>query len=234
MKKVAFIGGGSFGTALAILLSKKGIQSNVFDIDKDVVDDININRKNDRYIRGLYINEEVRAFTDLNEAIDNVDYLVLSVPSHVVRNICKELNDKLNSNTIIINIAKGIENETYLRLSEVIEEELENPVVILSGPSHAEEVAFDIPTSVVVASKNIKAAEEIQELFMSENFRVYKSQDVIGIEIGGAIKNVIALAAGICDGIGYGDNTKAALISRGMTEIVRIGTKLGVNLQTFF
>ena len=234
MKKVAFIGGGSFGTALAILLSKKGIQSNVFDIDKDVVDDININRKNDRYIRGLYINEEVRAFTDLNEAIDNVDYLVLSVPSHVVRNICKELNDKLNSNTIIINIAKGIENETYLRLSEVIEEELENPVVILSGPSHAEEVAFDIPTSVVVASKNIKAAEEIQELFMSENFRVYKSQDVIGIEIGGAIKNVIALAAGICDGIGYGDNTKAALISRGMTEIVRIGTKLGGNLQTFF
>lgn len=234
MKKVAFIGGGSFGTALAILLSKKGIQSNVFDIDKDVVDDININRKNDRYIKGLYINEEVRAFTDLNEAIDNVDYLVLSVPSHVVRNICKELNDKLNSNTIIINIAKGIENETYLRLSEVIEEELENPVVILSGPSHAEEVAFDIPTSVVVASKNIKAAEEIQELFMTENFRVYKSQDVIGIEIGGAIKNVIALAAGICDGIGYGDNTKAALISRGMTEIVRIGTKLGGNLQTFF
>ena len=234
MKKVAFIGGGSFGTALAILLSKKGIQSNVFDIDKDVVDDININRKNDRYIKGLYINEEVRAFTDLNEAIDNVDYLVLSVPSHVVRNICKELNDKLNSNTIIINIAKGIENETYLRLSEVIEEELENPVVILSGPSHAEEVAFDIPTSVVVASKNIKAADEIQELFMTENFRVYKSQDVIGIEIGGAIKNVIALAAGICDGIGYGDNTKAALISRGMTEIVRIGTKLGGNLQTFF
>ena len=146
----------------------------------------------------------------------------------------KSLKDKIDKDVIVISIAKGIEEGSNLRLSEVIKEELpNNNVVILSGPSHAEEVAFDIPTTVVVTSKDMKYAEEVQDLFITNNFRVYTNDDLIGVEIGGAVKNIIALAAGICDGIGYGDNSKAALMTRGMAEIVRIGVKLGGKPETF-
>lgn len=233
MKRVAFIGGGSFGTALAILLANKGNKVNIYDIDKEIVDDINNNRKNDKYIKGLNIPLNVRAFTDLKESVKGANYIILAVPSNVIRNVSKELKGIVSESIPIINISKGIEKDTNLRLSQVIEEELTNPVIVLTGPSHAEEVALNIPTTVVVASKDMKIAEEIQNLFMTTEFRVYTNDDLVGVEIGGAIKNVIALAAGICDGIGYGDNTKAALMSRGMIEIVRIGTRLGGRLETF-
>lgn len=147
--------------------------------------------------------------------------------------MCKNLKGKISESIPVISIAKGMEIETGLRLSEVISQEINNPVVILSGPSHAEEVAFKIPTTVVTSSKDMKYANEIQDLFMTKEFRLYTNDDLIGVEVGGAVKNVIALAAGICDGIGYGDNTKAALMTRGMAEIVRIGTKLGGNSETF-
>lgn len=233
MKKITFIGGGSFGTSLAILLANKGNLVNIYDINKEVIEDININRKNDRYIKGLNIPNNVTGFINMQEALDEADYIVLAVPSNIVRVVSKSIKDQIPNNIPVINIAKGIEKDTNLRLSEVIEEELENPIVVLTGPSHAEEVAFNIPTTVVAASKNIKYAEEIQDLFMTTEFRVYTNDDLIGVEIGGAVKNVIALAAGICDGIGYGDNTKAALMSRGMAEIVRVGTRLGGKLETF-
>lgn len=233
MKKVAFIGGGSFGTSLGILLAEKGNEVKIYDIEKSVVDDININRKNDKYIKGLNIPDNMSAYFDLNKAIEDVEYIILAVPSHIIRSISKTLKGKINDDIPIITIAKGIEKDTNLRLSEVIREELSNDVVILSGPSHAEEVAFKIPTTVVVSSSNMKRAEEVQDLFMTQEFRVYTNSDLIGVEIGGAIKNVIALAAGIGDGIGYGDNSKAALMTRGMAEIVRIGLKLGGNSETF-
>ena len=147
--------------------------------------------------------------------------------------VSKNLAGKIESHVPVINIAKGIEKDTNLRLSQVIEQELPNPVVVLTGPSHAEEVAFNIPTTVVTSCKDMKYAEEVQDLFMTEEFRVYTNEDLVGVEIGGAVKNVIALAAGIADGLGYGDNTKAALMTRGMTEIARIGLNLGGKMETF-
>lgn len=234
MSKVAFLGGGSFGTALGILLADKGLEVSIYDRDKSVVDDINLNKKNDKYIKDLVIPKNVTAFNDLDEALKDIKFLVLAVPSHVVRAASRSIKGKISSDVIIVSIAKGIEEGTNLRLSEVIEEELpNNKVVILSGPSHAEEVAFDIPTTVVVSSKDEESANIVQDLFMTNNFRVYINEDLVGVEIGGAVKNIIALAAGVCDGIGYGDNTKAALMTRGMAEIVRVGMKLGGKPETF-
>lgn len=234
MSNVTFLGGGSFGTALGILLANKGNKVSIYDRDKSVVDDININRKNDKYIKELKIPKSVTAYNNLDDALKDTKYVVLAVPSHVIRTASKSLNGKIDKNVIVVSIAKGIEEDTNLRLSEVIEEELpNNKVVILSGPSHAEEVAFDIPTTVVVSSKDEKSSNEVQDLFMTKEFRVYTNDDLVGVEIGGAVKNIIALAAGVCDGIGYGDNSKAALMTRGMAEIVRIGMKLGGKPETF-
>lgn len=234
MSNVTFLGGGSFGTALGILLANKGNKVSIYDRDKSVVDDININRKNDKYIKELKIPKSVTAYNNLDEALEDTKYVVLAVPSHVIRTASKSLKGKIDKDVIVVSIAKGIEEGTNLRLSEVIEEELpNNKVVILSGPSHAEEVAFDIPTTVVVSSKDEKASNEVQDLFMTKEFRVYTNDDLVGVEIGGAVKNIIALAAGVCDGIGYGDNSKAALMTRGMAEIVRIGIKLGGKPETF-
>ncbi|WP_300383139.1 NAD(P)H-dependent glycerol-3-phosphate dehydrogenase [Clostridium sp.] len=234
MSKVAFLGGGSFGTALAILLANKGIEVNIYDRDKNVVDDINLNRRNDKYIKDLKVPEKVTAFNNLDKAIENIQFVVLAVPSHVIRIAAKQLKTLINKDVTIISIAKGIEEKTNLRLSEVIQEELpENPVVILSGPSHAEEVSFNIPTTVVVSSVNMDSSEKVQDLFIDKNFRVYTNDDLIGVEIGGAVKNIIALAAGVCDGIGFGDNSKAALMTRGMAEIVRVGMKIGGKAETF-
>lgn len=233
MKKVTFLGGGSFGTALGILLANKGYDVNIYDRDICVVEDINVNRKNDKYIKDLNIPNNVTAYNDLHDALINTDCVVLAVPSHIIRAVAKSLNGKISKEIPVISIAKGIEEGSNLRLSQVIEEELENPVVILSGPSHAEEVAFDLPTTVVVSSNNMNIAENIQDIFFTDNFRVYTNSDLVGVEIGGAVKNVIALAAGVCDGLGYGDNTKAAMMTRGMAEIVRIGMKLGGKSDTF-
>jgi len=234
LSNIAFIGGGSFGTSLGILLANKGNIVKIFDRDINVVNDININKKNDRYIKNLVIPEGVTAYTDIDKVLIDADVVVLAVPSHIIRMISKSIKNKIDKNSIIVSIAKGIEEGSNLRLSEVIKEELpNNDVVVLSGPSHAEEVAFAIPTTVAVTSTNMKSAEKIQDLFTTPYFRVYTNDDIIGVEIGGAVKNIIALAAGISDGIGYGDNSKAALMTRGMTEIVRIGVKLGGKVETF-
>lgn len=233
MSKVAFLGGGSFGTSLAILLANKDNDVALYDRDLSVVDDINLNRKNDRYIKGLCIPKNVVAYNDVDQTIQGAEVVVLALPSQVIRIGAKLLKGKINTNIPVVCIAKGIEAGTNKTLVEVINDEIDNPVVVLSGPSHAEEVAFSIPTTVVSSSKNKEAAEKIQDLFMTKEFRVYTNSDLVGVEIGGAVKNIIALAAGVCDGLGYGDNTKAALMTRGMAEIVRIGTKLGGNIETF-
>lgn len=232
--KVSFLGGGSFGTALSVMLAKKGLQVNIWDREQHVVDDINIKKENFKYLPKITIPYNVKATLNIEECIENSEFVVLAVPSHVIRTLCRQIKGLVKSNQIIVSIAKGIEEETLKRISEVIEEELpNNPVVILSGPSHAEEVAMDIPTAVVVSSKDMHSAEKIQDLFLTNKFRVYTNDDLIGVEICGAVKNIIALAAGVSDGIGYGDNTKAALMTRGMSEIIRIGTKLGGKSETF-
>jgi glycerol-3-phosphate dehydrogenase (NAD(P)+) len=232
---IAFIGGGSFGTALAVMLAQKGLQVSIWDRKHHVVEDINVRRENLKYMSGIAIPAGVNAFDSIEEAIRGSRFIVLAVPSHAIRDICKNIKGIINDDQIIISIAKGIELETKKRLSQVIKDELPgNPVVILSGPSHAEEVAMNLPTTVVVTSEEMKYADEVQDLFMTAEFRVYTNEDIVGVEIGGAVKNIIALAAGISDGIGYGDNTKAALMTRGMHEITRIGTKLGGSNRTFY
>ena len=231
---VAFIGGGSFGTALAIHLSKKDIVTKIWDRNETTVYNINVLRENINYLPKVRIGEKISASTNLETTIKGCAFVALSVPSFAIRDICKRIRPYIDDNMVIISIAKGIESETGKRLSQVIKEELpRNTSVILSGPSHAEEVAIDIPTVVAVTSKDMEKAKEVQDLFMSNKFRVYTNEDIIGIEIGGAVKNIIALAAGISDGIGYGDNSKAALMTRGMSEILRIGESLGGKKETF-
>ena len=233
MSKVTFLGGGSFGISLAILLANKGNIVSVYDRDSSVVEDINVNRRNDKFIKGLDVPKNVTAYNNLEEAIQDTNYVVLAVPSHVIRSASRSIKGLIKEDVPVICIAKGIEEGSNKTLVEVIEEELNNPVVVLSGPSHAEEVAFDIPTTVLTSSKNMKVAEEVQDLFMTKTFRVYTNDDLVGVEIGGAVKNIIALAAGVCDGLGYGDNTKAALITRGIAEIARLGVKMGGAVETF-
>lgn len=235
MSKVAFLGGGSFGTALSVLLANKGNDISIWDRKIEVIEDINNNHRNSKYIKDLVLPDNIKAYQALAEAVEGSEYIVLAIPSHVIRSLCHSLKGIIKPDQVIVSVAKGIEEDTLMRLSEVINDELpENHVVVLSGPSHAEEVSLCIPTTVVVSSKDMKYAEEVQELFMTSYFRVYTNDDLVGVEIGGAVKNIIALAAGVCDGIGYGDNTKAALMTRGMSEIMRIGVKLGGRKETFF
>lgn len=234
MSKVTFLGGGSFGTALAVVLAEKDNIVNIYNRDKKVVDEINIKRTNEKYMKDLIIPENVTAFVDISEAIEGADYIVLSVPSHVIRSMCRSIKDILPKNIPIISIAKGIEEDSDKRLSSVIREELQNPIVVLSGPSHAEEIAMKLPTTLVSTSEDMKYAFEVQDLFMTPNLRIYTNDDIIGVEIGGAVKNVIALAAGVLEGLGYGDNTKAALMTRGMKEIARVGMALGGKVETFY
>lgn len=234
MSRVTFLGGGSFGTALAVLLAEKNNIVNIYNRDKKVVDEINIKRTNEKYMKDLIIPENVTAFDDISEAIEGADYIVLSVPSHVIRSMCRAIKGKVPKNVPIISIAKGIEEDSDKRLSVVIKEEVDNPVVVLSGPSHAEEIAAKVPTTLVSTSEDMKYAFDVQDLFMTPNLRIYTNDDIVGVEIGGAVKNIIALAAGILDGLGYGDNTKAALMTRGMKEISRIGIALGGRAETFY
>jgi glycerol-3-phosphate dehydrogenase (NAD(P)+) len=235
MLKVAFLGGGSFGTALAVMLGNKGIDTTIWTIDETGVEDINKKRENTKYLPGVTIPQNVTAYSDLNEAVKNSNVIVLSVPSQVIRTVSRQVASLLTKEQIVVTVAKGIEKGTLKTMSEIIEEEISNlPIVILSGPSHAEEVSRGIPTTVTVSSKNMEAAKMIQDIFSCNTFRVYTNDDLIGVQIGGACKNIIALAAGITDGVGYGDNAKAALMTRGMHEIVRIGTKLGGRQETFY
>ena len=235
MPKVAFLGGGSFGTALSIMLAKAGMEVNIWDRKLSVINDINIKRENIKYLPNIILPAGVTAFIEIEKALQDCTVIVLAVPSHVIREMSKLIAPHLKQDQIVVSIAKGIEDSSFKRISEVIEEELpNNPIVILSGPSHAEEVALDLPTTVVVTSKNMEHAKVVQNIFMTSKFRVYTNEDIIGVEIGGAVKNIIALAAGVADGIGYGDNSKAALMTRGMSEIVKVGTALGGKTETFY
>ncbi|WBW99638.1 NAD(P)H-dependent glycerol-3-phosphate dehydrogenase [Oceanirhabdus sp. W0125-5] len=235
MKKIAFIGGGSFGTALSMVLGDKGYEITVYDRKEEVVEEINKSSKNSLYLKDCVLPENVKATLKIEEALKGAEMVVIAVPSHAVRDVCKMMSKHIPSNTIITSVAKGIEQGTLKRMSQIIEEEIPQCIpVILSGPSHAEEVALKMPTTLVAASKNREAALTVQDEFMTPNLRVYTNDDIIGVEVGGAVKNIIAFSAGVLDGIGYGDNAKAALMTRGMSEIVRAGEKLGGKQETFY
>lgn len=234
MQKIGIIGAGSWGIALTQLLSNNRNDVTVWSIIKEEIEMLKDKHEHVDKLPGVKLNTSIHFTTDLEETVKGKDILVLAVPSPYTRSTSKMLKEYVTEGQIIVNVAKGIEETTLMTLSEIVEQEIpQAEVAVLSGPSHAEEVGRGIPTTIVVGAKKKTTAEYLQNVFMSDVFRVYISPDVLGIELGAALKNVVALAAGIADGLGYGDNTKAALITRGITEIARLGTAMGGKFETF-
>ena len=235
MKTVTFLGCGSWGGALGKLLSEKGLVVTMWHRNLDVVNHLK-DTKTHYLIPELIFPSDVEFTNDISSAIQSSEIIVLALPSQSIRDVITKNKSSFNKNHIIVNVSKGIEVDTLMTVSEVINDALngrQKSVVTLSGPSHAEEVINGHPTTLVAASNDIQSAEIIQNLFATEMLRTYLNRDIRGVELGGSMKNVIAIAAGICDGIGYGDNSKAALMTRGMMEITRLGEAMGAKVETF-
>ena len=238
MMKIGVIGAGSWGTTLANLLAKKGYDVTLWAYETDLVARMRETRINDLYLEGITLSTNLSFTNDLADAAQDRQVLVLVSPSQVMRHVLKQLKPSLADDCLLVSAAKGIENDTLLTMSEVLLEvlgpEAEQRCAFLSGPSFAREVAVEQPTAVAVAAENLDVASRIQELFSTEYFRVYTNQDVVGVEIGGALKNVIALASGVGDGLGFNHNARAALITRGLVEIARLGEAKGAQEATFY
>ncbi len=233
MAKIGIIGGGSWGIAIAVLLYKNGHQITVWSALEPEITMLKEKHEH-KMLPGVALPQDMVFTTQDREAVEGQDLLVMAVASAYTRQTAGRLSGLVAEGQKILNVAKGIEERTLMTLSEIIGQEIpQADVAVMSGPSHAEEVGRGIPTTIVVGAKSKATAEYIQNLFMNEVFRVYTSPDILGMELGGALKNVVALAAGIADGLGYGDNTKAALITRGITEIARLGTAMGGKFETF-
>ena len=234
MANIGVLGAGSWGTALSVLLHDNGNQATIWSIDPAEIEMLSKEREHKTKLPGVHISEEIQITGEIQEAILGKDFLVLAVPSPFTRATAKKMSSYVAEGQMIVDVAKGIEETTLMTLSGQIKEEIpQADVAVLSGPSHAEEVSRGLPTLCVAGSHKKKIAEYIQSTFISPVFRVYTSPDVLGIETGAALKNVVALAAGIADGLGYGDNAKAALITRGMAEIARLGVAMGGKYQTY-
>lgn len=234
MKKITVIGAGSFGTALAILLTDKGYDVSIWGRSEEQLALMREKRENPHYLPGVKLPEKLNIEGNLKSALINAEIIVFSVPAQSFRSVLESSREYIKSNSTIVNVAKGIEKKSLLRLSQVAEDVIPDiKYVTLSGPSHAEEVARNLPTTVTVASLDNQLSKEIQEVFNTERFRVYTNDDIIGVELGGALKNIIALGAGISDGMGFGDNAKAAIMTRGITEMCRLGLAMGANMNTF-
>lgn len=238
--RVAVIGAGSWGTAIAGVLSKKCDKVFLWGHRADHITALNNDKENKKFLPGFYFSKNIEPTNDLKEAVSNSEVICMVIPSQGYRNIFKEVNNFISNGSIVVSAVKGIENSTLCTMSSVMEEEIKKAdlkrnidVAVLSGPSFAREVADGIPTAVTVGCNKESVARYLQQLFVTDYFRVYASQDVVGLEISGAYKNIIAIAAGICDGLGYGLNTRAAIITRGLAEITRIGIKLGADPLTF-
>ena len=235
MAKISVIGTGSWGTALSVLLYNNGHEVTLWSVLEDEVKMLREKREHESKLPGVKLPEDMEITTDLEKCLKDPDVAVLAVPSPFTRSTAKKMAPLVQDRQKIVNVAKGVEEKTLMTLSEIIEEEIPNAdVCVLSGPSHAEEVGKGLPTTCVVTSRTKETAEYLQGIFMSPVFRVYTTPDILGVELGAALKNVIALAAGTADGLGYGDNTKAALITRGIAEIARLGTKMGAKPETFY
>ena len=239
---ILIIGAGSWGTTLAIMLAQKGYNIKIWVRSHESCEEIKSKRKNSKYTGSIIIPENVLPFNDKNDLINSdIDFVIFAVPTHVLREIAGIFYDKLldNSKNIksVINVAKGLEINTNLRMSEVLEqslpEKLKNKIAVLSGPNISSEIAINLPSVSVISSLNHNILNILQSIFSTQYFRIYTNNDIIGVEIGGAVKNIIAIAAGISDGLGYGANAKASLITRGLYELSKIGVTLGANPQTF-
>lgn len=237
-RHISIIGAGSFGTAMARSLSLTGHKVSIWAREAEIVDSINSERKNINYLSDIHLPENITAFADQKEAIAHSDLIVLAVPSHVFRSVAESIVPFINEKQYVVSLTKGIENESYLTMSQVLAEVTsevlpDEHIGVLSGPSHAEEIAKDLPTTAVASANSKKAAKIIQEVFHSPTLRIYLNQDIVGVEYGGAVKNIMAIAAGIIEGAKFGDNAKAALITRGLHEMKRLGMKLGAFQETF-
>jgi glycerol-3-phosphate dehydrogenase (NAD(P)+) len=233
-KKIAILGAGSWGTAIAITLNDKGHEVVVWDRTLEHIEQIKKTRENKFSLPGIKIDEEIIFTDDIEKCLEMAEIVILAVASQGLRSTLERIKPELMGDKIIVNVSKGIEIGTLKRMSEVVSEFFpKNPFATLSGPSHAEEVSRGMPTTLVAASENLELAELIQDLFITERLRVYTNTDVCGVEIGASLKNVIALGAGISDGLGYGDNAKAALMTRGIVEIARLGQAMNANINTF-
>ncbi len=234
MAKVSVIGAGSWGTALAVLLNSNKHEVTLWSYSKSEVDTLRKEREQKSKLPGVLIPEEIYITNTIEEAVKGQDVVVMAVPSTAIRSTAIKCAPFVEEGQIFVDVAKGIEESTLLTMTQIVEEEIPCAnVAVLSGPSHAEEVGRGIPTTIVVGAKNRETAVYLQNIFMNDKFRVYISSDMIGIEVGGSLKNVVALAAGAADGLGYGDNTKAALITRGVAEISRLGMAMGGRYETF-
>ena len=233
--KVSVLGDGGWGTALALVSHRKGNPTLLWSAFPDYAKFLTEKRENQKFLPGVPLPKEMKISSDLKEAVSFGEILILAIPTQFLRNVLHKLKEFDLSKKILVSVAKGIEKKTFLRPSEIVESILGRVnLVILSGPSHAEEVARNIPTLIVGASKNEQLASQVSEALKDKRFRVYIQSDVVGTELGGSLKNVIAIAAGICDGLGFGDNTKSGLLTRGLFEMVKLGVRLGANPNTFF
>lgn len=237
MKKVAVIGAGSWGTALSMVLADNGLDVSMWSRREEQVEEINKAHTNQRYLPEVILPDTISASTSLEEVLQGTKYVLIVMPTVAIREVVQQMIPYLSQEHLIIHSSKGLEPDSYKRVSQLIEEELPpskyKGIAVLSGPSHAEEVSHRSPTTVVVASNTSNLAEQVQDLFINSYFRVYTNEDVVGVEIGGSLKNIIALGAGLSDGLGYGDNAKAALMTRGLTEIGRLGIEMGAHPLTF-
>ena len=237
MTKITVFGMGSFGTALANVLAENGHTVLMWGKNEDSVKELNDHQQNNRYLKDVVLNSSIKATSDINEAVNFTDIYLMALPTKAMREVTSQIDGLINTKKTFIHVAKGIENDTFKRVSEMIEdsisEEHNGGIGVLSGPSHAEEVVIKQPTTVAASSKDEKVSELIQDLFMNDYLRVYTNNDLVGVELGGALKNIIAVASGIVAGMGYGDNAKAALMTRGLAEISRLGEKLGADPMTF-
>ena len=229
--KVAVVGSGAWGTALAIRLCKNGHDVTMWTFETELIPEMEENRRNPR-LPGAILPEALKISPDYG-CVSGCELVVIASPSFPMRSVCKGVAPYLDKNAILVSVTKGIEDGTMMRMSQIVEEVTGHKVVVLTGPTHAEEVALDLPTAILAACEDKSMAETVQDAFMSENFRVYTSPDPVGAELGSALKNVIALCAGITDGLGCGDNTKAMLMTRGLTETARLGVSLGAHKETF-
>lgn len=233
MAKFTILGMGGFGLSLAVMLNNFGHEVTVWSAFEQEVADINRDGENKSKLPGVKISSEILLTNDMSK-VSGADIVIFGIPTRKLREVAKKAAPYFKSETVVVNTGKGLEDGSLKRMSEVLEEEIpNNPIVVLSGPSHAEEVALGMPTTVVASSKDKKYSDYIQSVMSNNTFRIYINDDMVGCELGGSLKNVIALCAGICDGMGFGDNTKAALMTRGITEIARLGVALGGKTETF-
>ncbi|NQT46532.1 MAG: NAD(P)-dependent glycerol-3-phosphate dehydrogenase [Candidatus Omnitrophica bacterium] len=232
---IAVIGDGGWGTTLAILLCGKGMKVSLWGAFPDYIKTIKITRENVKFLPGVILPDNITIVSDVKVALNGAEVVVLAVPSQYMREVLLKIKKDVPKGALIVSVSKGIENKTLMRMSEVIFDVLGKPeLAVLSGPSISYEVAREIPTTVVAVSKKERTAKKVQDIFITEKFRVYTGTDIVGVELGGALKNVVAIAAGICDGMGFGANAKAALLTRGLVEIARLGATMGAKRETFY